>query len=284
MADRLRALWDFDDLDTSERRLREQLAREADDAGDAEVLTQLARVEGLRGDVERRRAADRGGGGASGRRRDRARSHRPGASDAFAAPAGTQRRRCRCSRRRSRRRSKPARPSSPRTRRTWPPSPPPTARASSPGPNAGSSSRRPTTTPGTGSARSSTTSAGSATSTASTRRRWTRSSGRCVLANGTRPTARRSRSRATPSASRCARSAARRKPSPFLEQAVAWAQREGAPDGWFHEELAEEYAALGRANEAREQARLAVPLLAEADPSFAEDGDRGARLRSLAAD
>ena len=36
-ADRLRALWDFDDLDTSERRLREQLAHEANDAGDAEV-------------------------------------------------------------------------------------------------------------------------------------------------------------------------------------------------------------------------------------------------------
>ena len=66
----------------------------------------------------------------------------------------------------------------------------------------------------------------------------------------------------------------------LLEQAVAWAQREGAPDGWFHEELAEEYAALGRANEAREQARLAVPLLLEADPSFVDDVDRAARLRS----
>ena len=52
MADRLRGLWDFGDLDTTERRLREQLAREADDAGRAEVLTQLARVEGLRGDVD----------------------------------------------------------------------------------------------------------------------------------------------------------------------------------------------------------------------------------------
>jgi tetratricopeptide (TPR) repeat protein len=48
MTDRLRALWDFDDLDGSEQRLREQLDRESTDAGRAEVLTQLARVEGLR--------------------------------------------------------------------------------------------------------------------------------------------------------------------------------------------------------------------------------------------
>jgi tetratricopeptide (TPR) repeat protein len=51
--DRLRPLWDFDDLELSERRLMEQLEREADDAGRAEVLTQLARVEGLRGAFDR---------------------------------------------------------------------------------------------------------------------------------------------------------------------------------------------------------------------------------------
>jgi tetratricopeptide (TPR) repeat protein len=48
MTDRLRPLWDFGDLDGSERRLREQLEREITDGGRAEVLTQLARVEGLR--------------------------------------------------------------------------------------------------------------------------------------------------------------------------------------------------------------------------------------------
>src|SRR5919204_4647701 len=48
MADRLRPLWDFDDLDATERRLREQLEREDSDAGRADVLTQLARVEALR--------------------------------------------------------------------------------------------------------------------------------------------------------------------------------------------------------------------------------------------
>jgi tetratricopeptide (TPR) repeat protein len=50
--DRLRRLWDFDDLAGSERRLREQLKQEPDDAGRAEVLTQLARVQGLRGDFD----------------------------------------------------------------------------------------------------------------------------------------------------------------------------------------------------------------------------------------
>ena len=40
--DRLRPFWDFDDLDGSERRLREQLERETSDSGRAEVLTLLA--------------------------------------------------------------------------------------------------------------------------------------------------------------------------------------------------------------------------------------------------
>lgn len=53
MADRLRPLWDFGDLDVSEARFRAQLDRETTDAGRAEVLTQLARVEGLRGDFEK---------------------------------------------------------------------------------------------------------------------------------------------------------------------------------------------------------------------------------------
>jgi tetratricopeptide (TPR) repeat protein len=48
------------------------------------------------------------------------------------------------------------------------------------------------------------------------------------------------------------------------------------------EELAEDYAALGREDEAREQAELALPLLLEADPSLEGDNARLARLRSLA--
>jgi tetratricopeptide (TPR) repeat protein len=52
LPDRLRPLWDFDDLDATELRMREQLQREESDAARAEVLTQLARVEGLRGDFD----------------------------------------------------------------------------------------------------------------------------------------------------------------------------------------------------------------------------------------
>lgn len=53
MTDRMRVLWDFDDLEASEARFLEQLEREPDDAGRAEVLTQLARIEGLRGDFDK---------------------------------------------------------------------------------------------------------------------------------------------------------------------------------------------------------------------------------------
>jgi tetratricopeptide (TPR) repeat protein len=52
MPDRLRRLWEFDDLDATEHRFREQLEQEADDAGRAEVLTQLARIQALRGDFD----------------------------------------------------------------------------------------------------------------------------------------------------------------------------------------------------------------------------------------
>ena len=52
VGDRLRPLWDFDDLDGSELRFRAQLEQEATDGGRAEVLTQLARVESLRANFE----------------------------------------------------------------------------------------------------------------------------------------------------------------------------------------------------------------------------------------
>jgi tetratricopeptide (TPR) repeat protein len=68
----------------------------------------------------------------------------------------------------------------------------------------------------------------------------------------------------------------------ILEHAVAWTKIHGKPDGWFHEELAEDYAAIGRQADARIQARLALPLLMEADPTFQEDADRAARLHQLA--
>ena len=53
MTDRLRTLWDFDDLDASEQRFRTRLDAETTDAGRAEVMTQIARVEALRGDFDK---------------------------------------------------------------------------------------------------------------------------------------------------------------------------------------------------------------------------------------
>ena len=52
MPDRLRPLWDFDDLPATEARLRKQLEREESEAGRAEVLTQLARVRSLQDDFD----------------------------------------------------------------------------------------------------------------------------------------------------------------------------------------------------------------------------------------
>jgi tetratricopeptide (TPR) repeat protein len=52
MPDRLRPLWDFEDVDGSEARLREQVDREESDPARAEVLTQLARVHSLRDEFE----------------------------------------------------------------------------------------------------------------------------------------------------------------------------------------------------------------------------------------
>jgi hypothetical protein len=49
-------------------------------------------------------------------------------------------------------------------------------------------------------------------------------------------------------------------------------------------EPAEDYAAVGRMDDAREQARLAIPLLEPNDPSLAEDPARKARLLLLAGD
>jgi hypothetical protein len=63
---------------------------------------------------------------------------------------------------------------------------------------------------------------------------------------------------------------------------VAWAEDAGAPDGWFHEELAEDYAALGRREDAREQAARALALLPDQDADFEADGARARRLHELA--
>jgi tetratricopeptide (TPR) repeat protein len=69
---------------------------------------------------------------------------------------------------------------------------------------------------------------------------------------------------------------------PHAEHAVASAEAEGRPDGWYHEELAECYAALDRHTDAAIHARCALTLLTEADSSFDSEGERAARLHELA--
>jgi tetratricopeptide (TPR) repeat protein len=66
------------------------------------------------------------------------------------------------------------------------------------------------------------------------------------------------------------------------EWAVESAVAEGLRDGWYHEELAETYAALGRQGDAANQARHALALLPRADPSFEPDAERATRLRRYA--
>ena len=69
---------------------------------------------------------------------------------------------------------------------------------------------------------------------------------------------------------------------PHLEHAVVSAQERGTRDGWYHEELALEYADTGRIDDAREHASAAIPLLERDDPSFAGDAERASRLHTLA--
>lgn len=61
------------------------------------------------------------------------------------------------------------------------------------------------------------------------------------------------------------------------------AESRGAPDSWFHEELAETCLALGQHEKAARDAQRALELLTEGDSSFDPDCERGLRLRDLAA-
>lgn len=281
MTDRLRALWDFDDLDLSERRLREALADEPSDTGRAEVLTQLARVKGLRGEFGRgeevideastlageskvaraRVDLERGRLLRSSGNRDAALPHFESgyavaldagelfiAADAahMAALAAPDRHACVAWTQRGIELAE-----SNEDARYWL------------GPllnNLG----------------------------------WEHfESGEHTeaLAAFERALVAREADPGNPAAIALARYAVGKalralgragEAVPQLEQAVAWAESVRAPDGSFHEELAEEYAAVGRDNDAAEQARLALPLLEEADPPLADDAERRARLRELA--
>jgi tetratricopeptide (TPR) repeat protein len=262
-------LWDFDDLDASEGRFRDQLEQETTDAGRAEVLTQLARVEGLRGRFELCDALldeAEALGGAEARvllergRRERS-SGRPGAGvaefeqaferargsgeDVIAVDAAHMVAIVGDSERWTARGVEIAASSDDPGVRYWL------------GPlynNIGWSRY------GAGDA------AGAleafelalASRECDDPRPYARETARYAVGKALRALGRADEAAAA------------------LEECVAWAAEAGVEDGYFHEELAEDYAALGRNVDAREQARRALELA-----SNDEDPSRIGRLRNL---
>lgn len=281
MDDRLRPLWDFDDLDVSEERLRTQLAREEDDAGRAEVLTQLARIQGLRGDFETGDAL---------------------VDDAVALGATSTIARARIDLERGRLRRSGGDPGAalPLFESAFA-----LALEADQGFVAADAAHM----------------AALAASDRDGFVGWTERGIELAaeredasywlgpLLNNLgwehyeageygealdafeRALVARERAPENEPAIEIARYAVGKtlraldrtdEAIPLLERAVAWSERTGNADGWFHEELAEEYAVVGRSDDAREQARLALPLLERDDPSFAGDEKRASRLRALA--
>ena len=280
MDDRLRPLWDFDDLDATEERLREQLDAEESADGRAEVLTQLARVEGLRGEFERADAlADDAGAraqGATARARvnlERGRirrssgdreAARPLFESAFAGAVGGQQYFMAADAAHM------------------------VALASSDRDDFLEWTNRGIELAGTREA------AWYWLGPLLNNLGWEHyEQGEYTPALDAFERALQARERETENmaAIEIARYAVGKtlralgradEAIPLLETAVAWTERAGKPDGWFHEELAEEYAAAGRLDDARGQARLAIPLLERDDPSFADDEERRMRLAALA--
>lgn len=282
MTDRLRPLWDFDDLDGSEERFRAQLSAEESPEGRAEVLTQLARIEGLRGDFD------------AGERLVQEAEALAGSSESAAVRIDLERGRL--------------------TRSSGDPGgslplfESALEKASASGqlflavdaahmaaiaaPTA--EARLAWTERGVALARSGDGSARYWLGPLLNNLGWDQFDAgeyKAALDTFRQALAERERdpeNRAAIAIARYAVAKALRalgrneEAAAELEWAVAWTEAEGKPDGWFHEELAESYAALGRASEARENAVLALPLLLEADPAFKADKDRVARLRELA--
>jgi tetratricopeptide (TPR) repeat protein len=279
--DRLRPLWDFDDLDGSERRLRAQLDAETSDDGRAEVLTQLARVAGLRGDF-----------GAADELLDEA--------GRLAEEGGLARIRIDLERGRVRRSSGDPDAALPLFESSY-------ALALADGQHfiaADAAHMVALVAPGRDAFVDWTNRGIALAESHETASYWLGpllnnlgweyyEAGDLELALDAFERALRARERdpgngeglalARYAAGRALRGLGRSDDAlPLLELAVEWTERAGAPDGWFHEELAEEYAAVGRPDDARTHARLAIPLLEAADPSFARDAERTARLHDLA--
>jgi tetratricopeptide (TPR) repeat protein len=280
--DRLRPLWDFDDLDASEARFRAKLSEEASAAGRAEVLTQLARVEGLRGDFE------------AGERHVEEAESLAGESEIAWARIDLERGRLR----RSSGDPAAAYPlfvaSFERARRAGELYVAVDAAhmAALAAPENGGFVEW--TNRGIELAESADPSARYWLGPLSNNLGWQHYDAGAyeeALDAFQRALAERERDPQNHAAielalyavAKALRALGRAEAGvPSLERALASASGDGRSDGWLHEELAESYASVGRLADAGEQARLALPLLAGADPDFEEDGERARRLRSLA--
>jgi tetratricopeptide (TPR) repeat protein len=282
MDDRLRPLWDFDDLDVTDRRFREQLAREDSDPGRAEVLTQLARVHGLRGDFE---AGDELIDDAT----------------LLAGSSTVARARIDLERGRLRRSSGDGDGALPLFESAFAIA----LEAEQEFVAADAAHMAALAAPDRGGFLAWTERGIALADEHENASYWLGpllnnlgweyyEAGEYAQALEVfdRALAARERTAENPEPIALARYAVGKalralgRPDeaiPLLEQAVAWAEGAGRPDGWYHEELAEEYAAAGRLDEAADHASRAIPLLEKDDPSFAEDEARRARLNGLAA-
>ena len=282
MDDRLRPLWDFDDLDATERRLSEQLDAEESEDGRAEVVTQLARVEGLRGDFERADAL---------------------ADEAAArAESDVARARVDLERGRIRRSSGDRGAARPLFESAYT-----GALAAGQLFMAADAAHMVALAASDHDGFVEWTSRGIALADAHEAATYWLGpllnnlgweyyeAGEYALALDAfeRALVAREREPEKDEAIEIARYAVGKtlralgctgEAIPLLETAVAWAARVDRPDGRLHEELAEEYAVVGRTDDARQQARLAIPLLEADDPSFADDEERRTRLAALAAE
>ena len=281
MADRLRQLWDFDDLDSTESRLRALFEQETDDGARAEILTQLARIEGLRGSFgeAERLVAD---------------------AEALAGTSGVAAARIALERGRILRSSGRVAEALPHFERAFA-----TARGAGEQFIAVDAAHMAALAAGGRDGFVEWTERGIALAendeSASywlgpllNNLGWEHfEAGQYAdaLSAFERALTERERDPGNQSAIEIARYAVAKtlralgrssEAVPLLEQSVAWAESEDAPDGWFHEELALSYADLGRAAEAADQARKSLALLPEADPTFESDGERETRLRRLA--
>jgi tetratricopeptide (TPR) repeat protein len=282
VTDRLRPIWDFDDLDGTERRFQELLVEEEDDEARAEVLTQLARIHGLRGDFDAGEQLIQEAqtlGGSSGRvgvrvDLERGRLLRSGGDPEAAFPLFV-------SAFENARRSGElflagdaahmaaiAAPTS-EERLEW-------AERGLDLADSGDGSGRYWAGPLLNNLGWDQFESGEYERALDTFRRALAARERDPENRAAIALARYAVAKALRALGRPGEAAAE------LEQAVAWTREAGAPDGWFHEELAETYAALDRTADASEHAELALSLLPGMDPSFESDEARVARLRELA--